>query len=53
MKIGTYFKRGIKYILYEHKMPSAIYVRPGLIEKNLMFKDKVVLITGGGSGYYR
>ncbi len=50
MKIGTYLKRGVKYILYDHKVPSPIYVKPGLIESNSMFKDKVVLITGGGSG---
>lgn len=49
MKIGKYIKNGIKYVLYDYK-PKNVYVKPELKTPNDVFKDKVVLITGGSEG---
>lgn len=49
MKIGKYFKRAIKYILYESK-PKQVYVNVNSTSKDNMLKDKIVLITGGSDG---
>lgn len=53
MKVISYFKRMIKYVLYEHKQPI-IYA--SIIEqtKNSIHKDKLYIVTGGGRGlgYY-
>lgn len=48
-KISTYLKRGIKYILKEHK---SIIIKAEIIElqSNNLFKNKNIVITGGGSG---
>ena len=48
-KISLYLKRAIKYILNEHK---PIVVKAEIIEAeaNNLFKNKNVIITGGGSG---
>ena len=53
MGLRTYLKRGIKYVLKEHNPPV---VKTEIFQKtpSNMMKDKVVMITGGGSGlgYY-
>ena len=48
-KILTYIKRGIKYIRTEYRQPI---IKAEIVqkEKSDMFKDKVYLVTGGGSG---
>ena len=49
MKCIDYFKRMIKYILYDFKQPQ-IYVNCIEREKSTIHKDKIVLITGGNKG---
>lgn len=53
MSIKNYIKRGIKYVIKGYNPPI---VKAEIVQKipNDMIKDKVVLITGGGSGlgYY-
>ena len=48
-KLKSYLKRGIKYILKEHKQPV---IKIDVVQKkpSEMFKGKTFLITGGGSG---
>lgn len=48
-KFLTYIKRGIKYIRTEYRQPI---IKAEIVqkEKSDMFKDKVYLVTGGGSG---
>lgn len=52
-KFLMYIKRGIKYIIKDYKQPI---IKVNIIQKesNELFKDRVYLITGGGSGigYY-
>ena len=50
---AKYFKRMIKYILYEHKQDK-IYTEICQKKSSDIFKEKVVMITGGGHGigYY-
>lgn len=52
-KIANYFKRLIKYVLYEHKQPI-VYTNVYEKEQNEIHLNKVYLVTGGGSGlgYY-
>ena len=47
--IVKYLKRGFQYILKEYKQPI---IKVEVINKNSteMFKDKVFIVTGGGSG---
>lgn len=49
MGLKLYIKRGIKYILKEYKQPI-IKVEVVQKEPSNLFKDKVYIITGGGSG---
>jgi 3-oxoacyl-[acyl-carrier protein] reductase len=49
MKLVSYVKRAIKYILYESK-PKKIFVNSSTMSPNDILKDKVVLITGGSDG---
>lgn len=48
-RLISYLKRGFKYIISEHKQPiikvEAVQKKPSEV-----FKDKVFIITGGGSG---
>ncbi len=48
-KIKDYIKRGIKYIVKEHKQPV---VKVEIVQKTPLeeFKNKTFIITGGGSG---
>lgn len=49
MGLKLYIKRGIKYILKEYKQPI---IKVEVVQKEPLnlFKDKVYIITGGGSG---
>lgn len=53
MSLKTYLKRGIKYVVKEYNPPI---VKAEIVQKtpNDIFKEKVIMITGGGSGlgYY-
>jgi len=53
MGIKKYIKRGIKYIMTGHKQPI-IYADISEKTPNDIFKEKVMLVTGGGGGlgYY-
>lgn len=53
MGMKEYFKRLVKYVLYEHKQPI-IYNQVSQHNINELLKDKVFLVTGGskGIGYY-
>lgn len=48
-KVISYLKRGIKYVLYEHKQPI---VKVEIVQKtpNRYFEEKLFIVTGGGSG---
>lgn len=48
MKVKTYIKRMLKYIVKDYK-PQEVYIRPNIIN-SLNFKNKIVLITGGSDG---
>ena len=52
-KLSIYLKRGIKYILKEHK-PTIVKAQITIAKPSDNFKGKTVLVTGGGSGlgYY-
>lgn len=53
MSIKNYIKRGLKYVAKEHNPPI---VKVEIIQKSVsdIIKNKVILVTGGGSGlgYY-
>ena len=49
MGLKNYIKKGIRYVVYDHK-PQQVYVRTSTISPSEMFKNKVVLVTGGSSG---
>lgn len=49
MKLTTYIKRAIKYVLYESK-PKQIFVNTNTIPSDDILKEKIVLITGGSDG---
>ena len=48
-KFKNYIKRGIKYVLHEHKVPI-VKVEINQKSPNNIFGDKIYLVTGGGSG---
>lgn len=52
-KVVKYFKRLIKYVLYEHKQPI-IYTNVYEKSQNEIHLNKVYIVTGGGGGlgYY-
>lgn len=49
MGIKKYIKRLFRYVLYEHKQPI-VYAKIVQQADSMIFKDKVVLVTGGGRG---